>query len=183
MEDSQLPLSKDNAKCENFFSLPEFDGLKQDWSKYGICWMNPPYGRGIGAWMEKAYLTGRAGGKVICLTFARTDTKWWHEWATKAAEIYFLKGRVKFVKGAETNSAPYPSCILVFTPGGNVPLVKFIDPKTERIVQVNPAEIVSIPADSPNKVVSHRWTEIVGPLSFYDESGSMPHLTASKKSV
>lgn len=37
--------TKDNAKCENFFT-PEMDGLKQEWT--GACWCNPPYGRGIG---------------------------------------------------------------------------------------------------------------------------------------
>lgn len=43
--------TKDNAKCEKFFT-PEMDGLKQEWT--GVCWCNPPYGRGIGKWMKKA---------------------------------------------------------------------------------------------------------------------------------
>lgn len=42
--------TKDNAKCEEFFT-PEMDGLKQEW--VGVCWCNPPYGRGIGKWMKK----------------------------------------------------------------------------------------------------------------------------------
>ena len=41
-----------NAKCAKFFT-PEMDGLLQDWT--GVCWMNPPYGRTIRYWMEKAY--------------------------------------------------------------------------------------------------------------------------------
>ena len=40
---------QENAKCANFFS-PEIDGLKQEWK--GTCWMNPPYGREIGKWVE-----------------------------------------------------------------------------------------------------------------------------------
>ncbi len=42
----------ENHKCERYFT-PEQDGLKQAWT--GVCWMNPPYGRQIGSWMEKAY--------------------------------------------------------------------------------------------------------------------------------
>ena len=42
----------DNAKCAKYFT-PEDDGLKQEWT--GTCWCNPPYGRGIGKWMRKAW--------------------------------------------------------------------------------------------------------------------------------
>ena len=42
----------ENAKCKRYFT-PEMDGLKQDW--IGCCWCNPPYGREIGKWVEKAY--------------------------------------------------------------------------------------------------------------------------------
>lgn len=41
----------ENAKCADYFTA-EQDGLAQDWR--GVCWMNPPYGREIGAWMRKA---------------------------------------------------------------------------------------------------------------------------------
>lgn len=39
-----------NAKCLAYFSK-KYDRLKQDWR--GVCWMNPPYGRGIGKWVKK----------------------------------------------------------------------------------------------------------------------------------
>ena len=42
----------ENAKCKRFFTK-DTDGLKQTWSEQ--CWMNPPYGREIGAWVKKAY--------------------------------------------------------------------------------------------------------------------------------
>lgn len=41
----------ENAKCENYYT-PEQDGLAQPWT--GTVWCNPPYGRQIGRWVEKA---------------------------------------------------------------------------------------------------------------------------------
>lgn len=95
-----------NTKCASFYS-PDQDGLKQKWE--GVCWMNPPYGRNIGEWMKKAL---ESEATVVCLVPARTDTKWWHDYAMKASEIRFVKGRLKF--GDSKNSAPFPSAIIVF---------------------------------------------------------------------
>ena len=100
----------DNAKCSKYFT-PQENGLKQKWE--GICWMNPPYGREIGAWVKKAYESSLEGATVVCLLPARTDTKWWHEYCMKASEIRFIKGRLKF--GNSKNSAPFPSAIVVFS--------------------------------------------------------------------
>ena len=100
--------TKDNAKCAKFYTV-EDDGLSQSWQ--GVCWMNPPYGREIGAWMKKAYESSLQGATVVCLVPARTDTKWWHEYAMHG-QIEFIKGRLKF--GDAKNSAPFPSAIVVF---------------------------------------------------------------------
>jgi len=75
--------------------------------------MNPPYGRGIGKWIKKAYEEGeKCSTVVVCLVPSRTDTKWWHEYCMKADEIYFVKGRLKF--GDSNNAAPFPSAVVVF---------------------------------------------------------------------
>jgi phage N-6-adenine-methyltransferase len=97
-----------NAKCERYFS-PMENGLLQEWA--GSCWMNPPYGRGIGAWIKKAYESAQAGATVVCLLPARTDTAWWWDYCMKG-EILFIRGRLKF--GGHKNSAPFPSAIVVF---------------------------------------------------------------------
>ena len=96
----------ENAMCEKFFT-PEMDGLKQEWT--GVCWCNPPYGRQIGKWVEKAV---KSFATVVMLLPARTDTKWFHEWVLPYGEIEFLKGRLRF--GGSKNSAPFPSMIVVF---------------------------------------------------------------------
>src|SRR5438093_183176 len=70
---------EDNAKCARFFT-PKDDSLAQVWG--GVCWMNPPYGKTIGQWMRKAYESAQQGATVVCLVPARTDTRWWHQYAT-----------------------------------------------------------------------------------------------------
>ena len=99
----------ENAKCEKYYT-PEDDGLSQPWD--GVCWCNPPYGRTIGKWVQKAYETFAGGGTVVMLLPARTDTKWFHEYIYNKAEIRFIKGRLKF--GNSKNAAPFPSMIVVF---------------------------------------------------------------------
>lgn len=109
----------ENAKCDAFITK-EMDGLKQYW--LGTCWMNPPYGRQIGKWVEKAYVESLCGNTVVCLLPARTDTRWFHSyiWDAEAnkpregVELRFIKGRLKF--GGSKNSAPFPSLIAIFRP-------------------------------------------------------------------
>lgn len=100
----------ENAKCPKYFTEAT-DGLAQQWT--GVCWMNPPYGRTIGAWMAKAWHSSQAGATVVCLVPARTDTAWWHDYAAKG-EVRFIRGRLKF--GGHKNSAPFPSAVVVFRP-------------------------------------------------------------------
>ena len=105
-----------NAKCKYFFTEQD-DGLSQDWSGYNV-FMNPPYGRKIGNWIEKAYEESRKDNTTVtCLIPSRTDTKYWHDYCMKADKILFIKGRLKF--GIATNAAPFPSAVVIFT-GKNV---------------------------------------------------------------
>lgn len=97
---------QENAKCTNFYS-PEKDGLSQPWE--GRVWCNPPYGRNIGKWVQKA---AGSGALVVMLLPARTDTRWFHDYIYGKADIKFLRGRLKF--GEAKNSAPFPSMVVVF---------------------------------------------------------------------
>lgn len=103
----------ENAKCDRYFTRDD-DGLKQSWA-HEVCWMNPPYGRAIGAWMDKALYESRYNGAtVVCLVPSRTDTRWW--WGTAMTVwpqgIRFIQGRLKF--GGSKTGAPFPSAIVVF---------------------------------------------------------------------
>jgi phage N-6-adenine-methyltransferase len=105
----------ENAKCAHYFT-PQRDGLKQFWQ--GVCWCNPPYGREIGRWISKAAEATKFGATMVCLSPIRTDTGWWHDHIQGRAEVWFLRGRVKF--GDAENSAPFPAAIVIFRPSGEV---------------------------------------------------------------
>ena len=100
-----------NAKAKKFYT-PKIDGLTQTWS--GVCWMNPPYGKVIPLWVEKAYRSAVNGATVVCLLPSRTDTRWFQDFCLKSSDIRFVRGRLRFGDG--TNSAPFPSVVVVFSP-------------------------------------------------------------------
>ena len=102
-----------NAKLPRYWTEKE-DALAQDWSGER-CWCNPPYGRVIGQWVQKAAESAEQGALVVMLLPARVDSRWWQTWVQpKANYIWFHPGRVRFV-GAE-NDAGFPSAIAVYLP-------------------------------------------------------------------
>ena len=108
--------SPENAKCERYFT-PEMDGLSCSWSGYGAVFCNPPYGREIGKWVQKAYSEHVCGGvTIVMLIPARTDTSYFHDYIYGKAEIRFLRGRLKFEdeNGAAMNPAPFPSMVVIY---------------------------------------------------------------------
>lgn len=106
------PCSDDhNHKTKKYFTESE-DGLSQPWDGERV-FMNPPYGREIGKWVEKA---SKTKGLVVCLVPARTDTRWWQQFVLGGGcHVYFVPGRLKF--GDSKNSAPFPSAVLVYWKG------------------------------------------------------------------
>lgn len=104
--------TKENAKCPIFYTKEE-DGLRQDWEGH-VVFCNPPYGRELPKWVEKAYKESRKPNTtVVMLIPARTDTRYFHDYIYhNATEIRFLKGRLKF--GNARNSAPFPSMVVIY---------------------------------------------------------------------
>lgn len=168
--DLDVCATPENAKCPRYYTR-EDDGLAQPWT--GRCFMNPPYGRTIGQWMRKAYEASQNGATVVCLVPARTDTAWFHSFVTKASQVRFLKGRLKF--GGSANSAPFPSMIVVFRNAFDVAQGKVeLFPSVQQVIR------------DPNPSVSGcgkftTWTPSAGRLDiggWYDtmvgiQSGSM----------
>lgn len=100
--------TKENAKCPLYFTKEE-NGLEQEWN--GVCFCNPPYGRSLGRWLEKAAKEEKRGVKTVVLIPARTDTKWFKEFCAHHT-IYFIEGRLRF-NGSKEN-APFPSMLVIF---------------------------------------------------------------------
>ena len=103
---------ENNHKCEHYYTK-EIDGLSSPW--IGTVWCNPPYGRKIGEWVRRAYISSQIGSAtVVMLLPARTDTRWFHDYIYNKSntEIRFIKGRLKF--GGCKNSAPFPSMVVIF---------------------------------------------------------------------
>lgn len=92
--DTDVCATADNAKCKHYYTK-EQDGLKQTWT--GTCWCNPPYGREITKWVQKA---SESDATTVMLVPARTDTRWFHDYVYGKTEMRFLKGRLKFGGGS-----------------------------------------------------------------------------------
>lgn len=107
--------SPDNALLPHYYTA-DHSGLIAPWTDE-IVWCNPPYGKELGEWVQKAADESWLNGAYVTMLLpARTDTRWFHKHVMEAAqEIHFFKGRLKF-EGAES-SAPFPS-MLVHWEGG-----------------------------------------------------------------
>ena len=89
-------------------SNPKSDGLKIEWKERNF--VNPPYGREITKWVDKALQEQKKGKLIVMLVASRTDTRWWHKLMRNAKEIRFIRGRLRF---DGRNSAPFPSAIVI----------------------------------------------------------------------
>jgi site-specific DNA-methyltransferase (adenine-specific) len=74
--------------------------------------MNPPYGRNIGAWVDRLVEAHAAGAvpEAVALVPARVDTAWWRRLASSCALVLFFRGRLRFV--GNEGSAPFPSALV-----------------------------------------------------------------------
>ena len=120
--DIDLAADATNAKCRRYYS-EKTNALTQTWQGTGF--LNPPYGarkHRLSDWVRKAYLeTRKAGCTVVMLIPARTNTRWWHDYCMKAAEIRLLNGRPKF--GDAQHGLPQPLAIVVFRSSRRRPVV------------------------------------------------------------
>lgn len=82
------------------------DGLAEPWSG-SVVYVNPPYSKLL-VWLQRAHEQWLAANAqtVVCLVPVRTDSAWFHDVLSNDADIYFLRGRVRFLdargKGQQT---------------------------------------------------------------------------------
>jgi site-specific DNA-methyltransferase (adenine-specific) len=148
------PCSTDkNTKCLKHYTIAE-DGLRKSW-KGETVFMNPPYGREIGKWIQKAHDESfQKNTIVVCLIPSRTDTIYWHHYCMKG-EVIFIKGRLKFTNRTfptyneegsyKISPATFPSAIVIFSfydkkwKRKHAKTMKSWDPKT--VIFVEDAEL------------------------------------------
>nr|WP_232304582.1 phage N-6-adenine-methyltransferase [Microbacterium sp. XT11] len=81
------------------------DGLSMPW--FGRVWLNPPYGRTIGDWVERLFQHGSGVALIPC----SPDTKLWQSLVLPSAScILFVRGRVRYVNAARP--ANHPSALI-----------------------------------------------------------------------
>lgn len=84
------------------------DGLSFPWR--GKVFVNPPYVRGIARWVCKCHDEAQRGCVVVALIPARPDTNYWHRFVAGQADVFMLRGRLKFGDGKD--AAPFPSLVI-----------------------------------------------------------------------
>lgn len=111
------PAASDELHVAPAFFTVETDGLARPWR--GRVFLNPPYGRGIGRWLEKARdeVTAGRAELVCCLVPANTSSGWWHDLVLAGhvaltVEVRYLRGRLRFV-GAKYD-APFGSAVVIY---------------------------------------------------------------------
>ena len=111
-----LACSRENKKLSQGFTKQE-DSLEQEWTGRG--WLNPPYGREIDRWIDKAYTSVNKGKAelIACLIPAATETQCWFNFCWKSRYIVFFKGRIRFeINGEKSkNSQTKGTALVVFS--------------------------------------------------------------------
>lgn len=105
-----------SAKCSLYYT-PETGGLSLSWDCGGAVFCNPPYGREISKWVEKAYKeSATVKYPIVLLIAARTDTAYFHDYIYGKVEIRFIRGRIRFTdeSGNTAYPAPFPSMVVVY---------------------------------------------------------------------
>lgn len=81
---------KFHKTADEIFQLPQ-NGLKIPW--HGKVWLNPPYSD-VKTWLDKLATHGHG----TALVFNRADTKTMQEHFKKASSVFFMEGRISFLR-------------------------------------------------------------------------------------
>lgn len=112
--DIDVAASHENAKLPKYYTKDD-DALNQQWEGNVFC--NPPYGRDLRKWLEKAYEEHLRDPErvIVFLIPSRTDTSYWHDFIFDKALVRFIRGRLKFeVEGESKDAAPFPSALVIY---------------------------------------------------------------------
>ena len=105
-----------NVRAETYYT-EQSNGLDQEWN--GNVWMNPPYAQPLIQQFANKLIKEIENGntkQAMVLVNNATETKWFNTLSEKAAAIWFIKGRVKFIDslGNSTGAPLQGQAVLYF---------------------------------------------------------------------
>lgn len=107
-----LAASAENTVATKFYDEAT-NSLDQDWEGIGKWgWCNPPYGH-ILPWVRKAYLSR---SYIAMLLPASVGANWWKEFVHYKAEVYFLNGRLAFMRDKPNWLYPKDCALVLYSP-------------------------------------------------------------------
>ena len=104
-----------NHLCSRYWTETD-NALTLSWAGETV-FCNPPYGREMPRFVQKAYTEWRDNSVTsVMLIPARTDTVIWQEVVLPYAQVTYLRGRLRFAnaEGRIGDTAPFPSAVVVF---------------------------------------------------------------------
>lgn len=106
-ETPAAPTTPHNVPAATHYTIKD-NGLAQPWYATTV-FVNPPYGRQLGAWINKAVIEHKVGNadQIVLLVPPRTDTRWFQQIARYP--LSFIRGRVQFsgpTHRGNTNTTP-----------------------------------------------------------------------------
>jgi phage N-6-adenine-methyltransferase len=95
LDPASCELAQSNVKAKRFYTVDD-DGLSKEWT--GRVWLNPPYSKDlIGPFALKVVNESARLQHAVVLVNNATDTAWFHDLASVASAVCFLRGRVRFL--------------------------------------------------------------------------------------
>ncbi|WP_334656988.1 DNA N-6-adenine-methyltransferase [Sphingomonas panaciterrae] len=91
------------------------DGLSDEWSGR-LTFMNPPFSAML-KWLRRAEEQWRSGRvqTIVSLVPARTDSAWFHDHLRLHADIYMLRGRIRFLSSkGRGDQTPFSLMVVIF---------------------------------------------------------------------
>jgi hypothetical protein len=78
----------------------------------GVVWCNPPYGRGLGNWVRKAFEASENGTTVVMLLPAYMGNAWFLDYVIPHGEVIPIRGSIAVRRGAISGAVFERDCHL-----------------------------------------------------------------------
>ena len=102
------PCASSYAKHARVNWTKEQNGLNRKW--IGRVFMNPPYSHPLVAQFTERFILH---GNGIALVLARTGTKWFQKMLVRADAVFFMQGRINFLRnGKQTKNSAMSSVFI-----------------------------------------------------------------------